>query len=241
MSKSLLDELQAELDTRAQDRQAAYQRLPAAVLDGTAPSTKQIESILTAAGKTLADLRKDVADLQQRRADVAIVEGAAEIDAEQAEIDAALNAEASRWAAMEREHNGIINPLLDRRQALQAMRSAVRAAQDRLWASASPAVRQELREIEARQKQLHDALDEAHKRLRGLETERGNFEKELENLPSLRPTADAAAQCEATAQYRERSAAAIEQTTQRIAVLQAELDGTVQRSRQLYETATTVA
>jgi hypothetical protein len=234
MCNDLLTKLEAELEARKNDAKARYHALVVAVADDNPPTAAKAESVLTAAGKTLDDLRADTERLQQRRGWLATVATAPALSAEQIEIETALGAENDRWQVIEKAHDDIVEPLVARLEQIREQRMAIAAARADLTRSMSPAIRDEIAVIERRQTQIYAELADARNGLQKVEVEISSFDRRKANdLPSLMREPDAAILRERELEFRALAASQTKKFSEQIAELEAELAASIARIAEL--------
>ena len=135
---AIIENLSQSIEQRQRERQADYQRLVLAVLDGPEPQPAKAEQILSAAGKSLSDLATDTDRLRHRRELAAVVQAAATCDQEEFEVRAGLAKADSDFSALMARHQATVEPLQVDLTRLAVRRAAARDAQADLQNTADP-------------------------------------------------------------------------------------------------------
>jgi hypothetical protein len=159
----LLDKLADRLARRQGKKLSGYQELVARMADGKAADVEDAERVLAEVGKSVEELRADVARLLARRQARDAVERAKSVPAERDRIHhQALAADAALTAAVEAakaKHEGAVGPLRQRLVALDQIERDAQAGRRLLEETAAPSP-----ELAAELEKLRDALAEARRR-----------------------------------------------------------------------------
>jgi hypothetical protein len=173
------DLIEAVIATQEKRQAAAlqsYRRLVDSLLSDEAKkalSPDKVEAILHDAGKSVADLKKDIGIATRRNQLRQVIDSAAGADDEVAEVGRLLAEENSRFATLEREHRNISVELVARREAavgrIAAAESAKRELSDLFDDDDRQAVVQAGRDIDAAAAEKRNA----ERALHHIESQRG--------------------------------------------------------------------
>jgi chromosome segregation ATPase len=118
MSAAVLESVVNKIAQRKDAKAIAYRDLVLLIVNGKEPSIEKVETALDAAGKTPADLRRDVERCADRKAKVEQLARLPKLEQEIKAIDEKLAAEAAKFKKMEEQHAAIVDPLGWQRQSL---------------------------------------------------------------------------------------------------------------------------
>lgn len=241
MSTDVLDKVVTGIGEQQQAAEWAFEKLVETIADGREPEAKSPDVILTAANKSPEDLTAAVERLRERRAAAAEAARIPDIAEELASIELKLSDAEAKLEAAHEAHNGTVGPLFARREQLRAERLDAEQAGRRLAKLAPQRVQDELLAIPLQQAQLRDELRAAQDDLDRYVADLESFERKHGDRPNLLPAPTRYEEARRAAEFRERTAGAIERAKKRIRNLQRQLAETTQHEAELFQRAISVS
>lgn len=117
---AIIEKVTRKIRQREEKAVGSYRETVRNVSAGKDPSADDVLATLTAAGRTPADLARDVERLNARKAARAALDKLPAAAAEQAKVDAALRVAAEALEAAESTYQRTVGPLYERRQQLDS-------------------------------------------------------------------------------------------------------------------------
>lgn len=224
---TLLDKIAGRQQERRQAREADFRQLVTQVADGDEPEPEEIEHILGANQKTIADLRDAVELLQRRRELRRTVDLAPELAKERADIEKRI-AKADRiFKQADAKHDETVDPLHARLRQIRSLVVEAEHARFELWETCRDAeLLRRLEEVSRPGAELSHKLSVMETKASHLRDE-ARYEREqaahAERAPNAEAHKEEAARCEAEAKQLEREIPALRRQVEELTYQEAEI------------------
>jgi chromosome segregation ATPase len=149
---SFLSGLRDAFVGRDRDRAATFHELVVAVADGQTPSADDVDAVLAASGRVIGDLQPAVERILRRRELRALLDAAAETEAERPAIKARLSTLRDELDRAKEKHAQLSRPLLAQLRDITENATAARAAEAELARTADEEI---VNKMTAVNKEIH--------------------------------------------------------------------------------------